>query len=238
MHLRQDGLQQDLASSKTKSLFSLRPHLLSSSHHQRFSMVVTSQTRLAQQIQFIVEIDKLKGILRQTHLTDGSRRENSAEHSWHIALMAILLAEHAAVEVDVLRVIKMLLIHDLVEIDAGDTFCYDLQHNESKADRETQAADRLFGMLPPDQAGELRSLWDEFEAQQTSEALFAASLDRLQPMLNNYATQGGTWKQHNITHDRVLHRAAPIAMGAPPLWEFVQQLIEDSTRNGFLREAN
>lgn len=200
-------------------------------------MAESLQIRLAQQIEFIIEIDKLKGILRQTLLTDRSRRENSAEHSWHIALMAVLLAEHASVDVDVLRVIKMLLIHDLVEIDAGDTFCYDTQHNQSKAERETQAADRLFGMLPPDQTTELRLLWEEFEAQETPEALFAASLDRLQPMLNNYETDGGTWKQHGITRDRVLVRAAPIAKGAPPLWEFVQQLIEDSTTKGFLKKG-
>jgi len=191
--------------------------------------------RLAQQIQFVIEIDKLKGVLRQTLLTDRSRRENSAEHSWHIALMAVLLAEYAPQPVDVLRVIKMLLVHDLVEIDAGDTFCYDVQHNESKADREAQAADRLFGLLPADQADELRSLWDEFEAQQTMDAQFAATLDRLQPMLHNYETAGGTWQQYGITRDRVLHRAAPIATGAPTLWEFVQQLIEDAVNKGYLQ---
>ncbi|MBF2025671.1 MAG: HD domain-containing protein [Oscillatoriales cyanobacterium C42_A2020_001] len=195
-----------------------------------------SQTRLAQQIQFIVEIDKLKGILRQTLLTDCSRRENSAEHSWHIAFMAILLAEYAPVPIDVLRVVKMLLIHDLVEIDAGDTFCYDLQQNQSKVERETQAADRLFGLLPANQGAELRSLWEEFEAQSTPEAQFAASLDRLQPMLNNYHTEGGTWKLHGITRDRVLQRATPIAAGAPPLWDFVQQLIDDSVAAGYLGE--
>ncbi|MDX2239614.1 MAG: HD domain-containing protein [Leptolyngbyaceae cyanobacterium bins.302] len=198
-------------------------------------MLLSSQARLAQQIQFIIEIDKLKGILRQTLLTDSSRRENSAEHSWHIALMAVVLAEYAPAPVDILRVIKMLLIHDLVEIDAGDTFCYDVQHNQSKADRELQAADRLFSLLPPEQATEFRNLWDEFEAQQSLEAQFAASLDRLQPMLNNYQTNGGTWKQHNITRDRVLHRAAPIATGAPQLWDFIQHLIDDSVTKGFLK---
>jgi putative hydrolase of HD superfamily len=191
--------------------------------------------RLAQQIQFVIEIDKLKGILRQTLLTDSSRRENSAEHSWHIAIMAILLAEYAPQPVDVLRVVKMLLVHDLVEIDAGDTFCYDVQHNESKADRELQAADRLFGLLPVDQAQELRSLWDEFEAQETMDARFAACCDRLQPMLHNVETDGGTWKQHNIQREQVLRRAAPIAQGAPELWELVQQLIEQSVDNGLLQ---
>lgn len=196
-----------------------------------------AQTRLTQQIQFIVEIDKLKSILRQTLLTDRSRRENSAEHSWHITLMAVLLAEYAPTSVNVLRVIKMLLIHDLVEIDAGDTFCYDLQHNQSKVERETQAADRLFALLPPDQALELRSLWDEFEAQSSSEARFAAAIDRLQPLLNNYQTEGGTWQQHHITCDRVLQRAAPMAIGAPALWEFTQQLIQDAVTKGYLQAS-
>ncbi|MDX2232461.1 MAG: HD domain-containing protein [Leptolyngbyaceae cyanobacterium bins.349] len=194
--------------------------------------------RLAQQIQFILEIDKLKGILRQTLLTDASRRENSAEHSWHIALMAVLLAEYAPQPVEVLRVVKMLLIHDLVEIDAGDTFCYDDQHNQSKADREQQAADRLFGLLPTDQAIELRSLWDEFEAQTTPEAQFATALDRLQPMLNNYQTEGGTWKKHGITRDRVWHRASPMATGAPALWEFTQQLIQAAIAQGYFQDSS
>lgn len=190
--------------------------------------------RLAQQIQFVIEIDKLKGILRQTLLIDSSRRENSAEHSWHIAIMAILLAEYAPEPVNVLRVVKMLLVHDLVEIDAGDTFCYDVQHNQSKTDRELQAADRLFGLLPMDQAQELRSLWEEFEAQETMDARFAACCDRLQPMLHNVETEGGTWKQHNIHREQVLRRAAPIAQGAPELWKLVQHLIEQSVDKGLL----
>lgn len=194
----------------------------------------TQSARLAQQIQFVIEIDKLKRVLRQTLLTDQSRRENSAEHSWHIALMAVLLAEYAPEPVDVLHVIKMLLVHDLVEIDAGDTFCYDVQHNASKSDREQQAAERIFGMLPPDQAKELRTLWDEFEAQETPAAMFAASLDRLQPMLNNHQTQGGTWQMHGITRDLVLKRAAPIQTGAPELWVFIQQMIDECVAAGFL----
>ncbi len=192
------------------------------------------KNRLAQQIQFVLEIDKLKRILRQTLLTDGSRQENSAEHSWHIALMAIVLAEYAPVPIDVLHVIKMLLIHDLVEIDAGDTFCYDVQGNQSKAERELQAADRLFGLLPSDQAIELRLIWDEFETQETPNAKFAASLDRLQPILHNQQTQGGTWRIHGITRDRVLHRMAPIETGAPTLWPFVQELIENCVAAGYL----
>ena len=132
--------------------------------------------RLARQIDFVLELDRLKGILRQTVLTDGSRPENSAEHSWHIAVMVLVLAEHAEGEIDALRVLKMLLVHDVVEIDAGDTFCYDTQANGDKDVREREAADRLFGLLPPDQGAELRSLWEEFEARESAEARFAAAL--------------------------------------------------------------
>ena len=190
--------------------------------------------RLAQQIQFIIEIDKLKQVLRQTLLTDGSRQENSAEHSWHIAIMAILLAEYAAEAVDVLRVIKMLLIHDLVEIDAGDTFCYDLKGNEDKAAREALAATRLFGLLPEEQGVELRSLWEEFEAQETPNARFAAALDRIQPLLHNQQTQGGTWRIHGIGQDQVMRRMHPVVDGAPALWPLVEKVIEDSVEAGYL----
>jgi putative hydrolase of HD superfamily len=187
-------------------------------------------------MQFVLEIDKLKQVLRQTLLANGSRRENSAEHSWHIALMAIVLAEYAPAPVDLLHVIKLLLLHDLVEIDAGDTFCYDEHGNQSKADRETRAADRLFRLLPPDQAIEFRALWDEFEAQETPAAQFAAALDRLQPILNNQQTGGHTWQLHNVTSDRVLQRMAPIQAGAPELWSVVQQVIDDCIVAGYLKE--
>lgn len=193
--------------------------------------------RLTQQIQFIIEIDKLKLILRQTLLTDGSRQENSAEHSWHLALMAIVLAEYAPSGVDQLRAIKMLLIHDLVEIDAGDTFCYDVQANENKAAKEELAALRLFGLLPVDQADEMRELWQEFEARKTPTAKFAAALDRIQPMLHNQQTQGGTWRIHGITRDKVMKRIAPVETGAPELWFFIQQLIEDCVAAGYLQET-
>lgn len=191
--------------------------------------------RLAQQIQFIIEIDKLKGILRQTLLIDESRRENSAEHSWHLALMAVLLIEYAPVGVDLLSAIKMLLIHDLVEIDAGDTFCYDLQGNETKAERETQAATRLFGLLPPEQGTELKAIWQEFEAQETVTAKFAAALDRLQPVLHNQQTKGGTWRLHNINRRQVERRVEPIKTGAPELWPFVQKLLDDCVAAGYLK---
>jgi putative hydrolase of HD superfamily len=190
--------------------------------------------RLAQQLQFIIEVDKLKGVLRQTLLTDASRQENSAEHSWHIALMAVLLAEYAPQPVDLLKVIKMLLIHDVVEIDAGDTFCYDAEGHIDKAAREAQAAQRLFGLLPSDQAGELRQLWNEFEAQETEEAQFAAALDRIQPFLNNQQTQGGTWKKYGIERSQVMQRMAPVEY-TPKIWDWLQQAVEDCIRAGYLR---
>jgi putative hydrolases of HD superfamily len=198
---------------------------------------MTIAPRLAQQLQFIVEIDKLKHVLRQTLLTDGSRRENSAEHSWHLAVMAIFLSEYAPPGVDLLQAIKMLLIHDLVEIDAGDTFCYDTQGNQDKAMRERLAAQRIFGLLPDDQATELQALWQEFEAQATVTAQFATALDRLQPLLHNQQTQGGTWKMHEITVDRVLQRMAPVQTGAPELWLVVEQVLEDCLSKGYLNAA-
>ncbi|MBD3883182.1 HD domain-containing protein [Phormidium tenue FACHB-886] len=191
--------------------------------------------RLSQQIQFILEIDRLKQILRQSLITDASRRENSAEHSWHLAMMAIVLAEYALPGVDELRSLKMLLLHDLVEIDAGDTFCYDLQGNLNKAEREELAAVRIFGLLPADMAQDLRSIWDEFEACETPTAKFAAALDRIQPLLLNQQTQGGTWRLHNIPLDRVMQRVQPVAVGTPALWGFVKQVLEDCVALGYLR---
>ena len=193
--------------------------------------------RLNQQIQFILEVDRLKQILRQSLVSDASRRENSAEHSWHLALMAIVLAEYALPGVDPLCALKMLLIHDLVEIDAGDTFCYDIQGNQNKAEREELAATRIFGLLPDDLAQGLRSLWDEFEARDTPTAKFAAALDRLQPMLLNQQTQGGTWRLHGIAIGQVLQRAEPIAEGTPALWDFIQQVLEDCVAAGYLRRT-
>lgn len=193
-------------------------------------------SRLNQQIQFIIEIDKLKSILRQTRLTDDSRQENSAEHSWHLAIMAIILAEYAPPNVDILRAIKMLLIHDLVEIDAGDTFCYDVQNNLDKAAREEIAAERIFGILPLEQGKELRQIWEEFEAFQTDTAKFAAALDRLQPLLHNQQNQGGTWRIHNVTENQVRKRMAPVKEGTPALWSMVEQIIEDCIAAGYLKK--
>ncbi len=200
-----------------------------------FTLIPMSINRLTQQIQFIIEIDRLKQVIRQTLLIDRSRQENSAEHSWHLAIMAIVLAEYAPEGVDLLHAIKMLLIHDLVEIDAGDTFCYDVQGNQSKATREAQAALRLFGLLPADQGSELRLLWEEFEARETVTAKFAAALDRIQPLLHNQQTEGGTWRIHGITRDRVMERMRPVETGIPELWSFVQQVIDDCVATGYLK---
>ena len=194
--------------------------------------------RLKKQIQFILEIDRLKKIVRQTLLTDQSRKENDAEHSWHIALMAILLLEHAEDKgIDIQRVVAMLLVHDLVEIDAGDTFCYDEAGNEDKLEREIKAAERLFNILPKDQAAYFRELWDEFEARQTPESRFAAAMDRLQPLLHNYHTQGGTWKEHHVRKGQVIERNHPIAFGSAALWEYAEGLIDDAVDKGYLDDS-
>jgi putative hydrolases of HD superfamily len=190
--------------------------------------------RLQQQIVFVIEIDRLKQVLRQTQLIDASRRENSAEHSWHLAMMALVLAEYAPAGVNIQRAIHQVLIHDLVEIDAGDTFCYDVAGHDDKADREQQAAERIFGLLPSPIDQDLRQLWDEFEAQVTPTARFAASLDRIQPLLHNWQTQGGTWKQHGINRAQVMQRMAPVEQGAPELWPFVLEVIEECVAAGYL----
>ncbi|MFA6288419.1 MAG: HD domain-containing protein [Opitutaceae bacterium] len=191
--------------------------------------------RLSQQIRFIVEADKLKDIFRQTLVTGSRRHENDAEHSWHLCLMVIVLAEHANTpDVDVLRVLKMLIIHDIVEIDAGDTFAYDTARMADQHEREARAADRLFGLLPADQCNEFRALWDEFEARATPEAKFAAAMDRFQPMLLNCLTEGAAWKMHGVTSDRVLARNAHIVDGATEVWAYAARMIEQAVAAGHL----
>ena len=194
--------------------------------------------RLEQQLAFVAEIDKLKQILRQTQLMDGSRRENSAEHSWHLALMALTLAEYADAPIDIARVVRLVLIHDLVEIDAGDTFCYDAQANLSKAEREQAAAARIFGLLPEAQGRALHELWDEFEAGATADARFANALDRLEPLLQNFRNEGGTWRAHGITRAAVLRRMEPIKTGAPALWPYVLHVIEACCAAGYIAEES
>jgi len=191
--------------------------------------------RLAQQIRFIVEIDKLKSVYRRTILIDKSRNENSAEHSWHIALMVPLLAEHASAKIDMLKTMKMLLVHDLVEIDAGDTYCYDATAHGDKADREEKAAKRIFALLPPDQRDELHALWEEFESQKTHEAQFANALDRLQPLLNNFYTEGESWKKHEVEVGQVLARIRPLMDASGSLARFAEQLVHSAREKGYLR---
>lgn len=196
-----------------------------------------TSSRLERQMAFVLEVDKLKSVHRRTLLTDRSRHENSAEHSWHLALMALLLSEHAnAPDLDVFQVIRMVVVHDLVEIDAGDTFCYDTQGVQDQHEREARAADRIFGLLPEDQAQTFRAAWDEFEAGDTAEARFAATIDRLQPMLNNLHTGGASWQRHGIRKAQVQARNAGGKEGSQALWEFGEQLIEEAVRQGLLAE--
>jgi putative hydrolases of HD superfamily len=192
--------------------------------------------RLAGQIAFIVEIDKLKSVYRRTLLIDRSRSDNSAEHSWHLAIMTMMLSEYAAEPIDVCRTMRMVLTHDLVEVYAGDTFVYDSEANKDKAAREQAAADRIFGMLPDDQAKEFRALWDEFEERRTPEARFGAAVDRLQPLLSNYHTEGHAWRSHGIKYAAVIERNRHIAEGAPKLWEYVKGLIDDAVAKGYLEK--
>jgi 5'-deoxynucleotidase YfbR-like HD superfamily hydrolase len=192
-------------------------------------------TRLEQQLSFIVELDKLKTIIRQTLLIDMSRRENSAEHSWHLATMAVLLEEYAEEPVNLLWAMKMLLVHDVVEIDAGDTFAYDTAGYVDKDDREQRAAERIFGLLPDEQGRELRALWEEFEARQTPESKYANALDRLQPLLHNARTEGGTWRIHNVTRDKVIRRMEPIKIGMPKIYPMVEKVIEEACAIGWIK---
>lgn len=196
-----------------------------------------TSARLEQQIRFILEVDALKEIFRQTINVRSRRPENDAEHSWHLCLTAIVLAEYANEPgLDVLRVLKMVIIHDLVEIDAGDTYAYgDPALVASQHAREMAAADRIFGLLPEDQARAFRALWDEFEERASPEARFAHAVDRFQPLLLNWKTEGETWRKHGVTQDRVLARMAAVADGAKPLWEAAVALSEDAVAKGQLR---
>lgn len=195
---------------------------------------MVAMTRLEQQLAFIKELDRLKGILRQSLLMDASRRENSAEHSWHLATMAMLLTEYAVEPVDLVRVVKMLLVHDVVEIDAGDTFAYDTVNVETQQVREQKAADRLFGMLPREQGLELRHLWDEFEDRATPESRYANALDRLQPLMQNFYSGGQSWRKHQVTHEQVMKRMEPVKIGMPEVWPVVLKFIDDAAKQGFV----
>ncbi len=194
--------------------------------------------RLEKQLAFIVEADKMKSVLRRTLLTDKSRRENDAEHSWHLALAAMLLAEHAGnpLEIDLLRVLKMALVHDMVEIYAGDTFAYDVTGNADKAERERTSADRLFALLPEEQGRELRGLWEEFDAMETPDSRYAAAIDRLQPFISNSVTDGYTWREGHVRRSQVMARMEMVREALPGLWEFVTGVIEDAVGKGYILE--
>lgn len=190
---------------------------------------------LDSQLRFLLEADRLKGVLRQSRIIDGSRRENSAEHSWHLGLMSLVLGEYAPAGTDLSRVTAMVLVHDLVEIDAGDLFVYAGAPAQARQEEAEQAAaDRLFALLPASQAAGFRALWDEFEERRTPEAKFARALDRLQPMLANYQLGGGTWTQHGVTASQVLDKVALIEDGSATLGAFARELIADSVSRGFL----
>jgi len=193
--------------------------------------------RLAHQLRFVRELDKLKGVLRRTSLIDRSRRENSAEHSWHLATMALALGEYAPPDTNLTRAIELLIVHDVVEIDADDTFAFDAAGNLDKLARETAAAERIFGLLPEDLGRKFRERWDEFEAGVTNEARFANALDRFQALVSNDAAgDGGTWRLHGISRDAVLQRMAPIEHGAPGLWPAVLEAIARAIEAGHVRD--
>ncbi len=190
--------------------------------------------RLAAQIHFILEADKLKEIQRQTRLLTGTRQENSAEHSWHLALMVMILSEYANESLDAAKAIRMVIVHDIVEIDAGDTFCYDIAENATKAEREGRAADRLFGMLPDDQRREFRSLWEEFEEGLTIEARFAAAMDRMCPVLLNLRNNGQSWREHSVPAERIFERNGKIAEGSVVLWDRIKAELDRAVSEGVI----
>jgi putative hydrolase of HD superfamily len=191
--------------------------------------------RLARQVAFLIEADKLKTIIRRTPLVDSSRLENSAEHSWHLLLAAMVVREYTCVELNLLRALEMMTVHDLVEIDAGDTFAYDAAGQATKSERERAAADRVFGLLPADQRSYFRDLWEEFEAQETPESRFANAVDRFQPLLQNAGSGGGSWRTQHLTRDQVLQRMGPIESTLPSLWPLVVEIIDSFCASGLIR---
>ena len=193
------------------------------------------EERLKQQMDFLLEVDKLKFINRQTYLSDGTRRENDAEHSWHLALMAVLLSEHADEEVDLLKVIAMVLIHDLVEIDAGDTYAYDEAGKQTQRIREEKAADRIFAMLPKDQGEKFRALWEEFDAYETPEAKFAHVCDNVQPLMLNHATGGKSWRERGIRRSQVEKRNSRVGESSRTMKAYVEGILDKNVEKGNLK---
>ncbi|HIZ43401.1 MAG TPA: HD domain-containing protein [Firmicutes bacterium] len=192
--------------------------------------------RLEKQLAFILEADKSKQVFRQTYISDGSRKENDAEHSWHLALMCALLHEYANAPIDVAKTMTMVLIHDIIEIDAGDTYAYDDAGNETKRAREVKAADRLFGLLPDDQRKWLRGLWEEFEEGESAEARFALALDKIQPVLLNDATGGRSWQEHEVKASQILNRNQRTPGGSRELWDYIKGLIEKNIGLGRIQD--
>ena len=192
--------------------------------------------RFAKQMAFILEADKEKNILRQTHLSGGGRQENDAEHAWHMAMMIYLLREYANEPIDLAKTMMMTLIHDIVEIDAGDTYAYDEAAMASQAERERLAADRIFGLLPDDQREELRGLFEEFEAGETAEAKFARTMDNLQPLMLNHANNGGDWREHQVTKTQIMGRHARNQVGSEVIGKYTKELIEENIRKGNIRD--
>lgn len=191
---------------------------------------------LLKQVNFIKEIDKLKYIQRKTKLFNSDRHENDAEHSWHLAMMTIVLAEHSDAPIDVLKVLKMVLIHDIVEIDAGDTFIYDSLKNHTNTDEELAAAKRIFGLLPEEQANEFITIWQEFEEGITNEAKFAKSMDRFEPLLQNTSNNGGTWAEFNVDYQKVYDKKKAIKQGSASLWSYSENLLNESVEKGILKK--
>jgi putative hydrolase of HD superfamily len=193
--------------------------------------------RLARQLAFLIEADKLKSVVRRKPLIDTSRLENSAEHSWHLVLVIMVLREYGPVGIDWMRVMEMAVVHDLVEIDAGDVSAYDVKALETKTDRERLAAERIFGLLPLDQRDRFRELWDEFERHDTPEARFANAVDRLQPLLQNEHSGGGSWCNQSLADTQVLHRMAPIASVMPDVWPHVVEVIDSFCQAGIIQRT-
>ena len=195
--------------------------------------IIMQLNQLLSQLEFIKEIDRLKYIQRKTKLFNSDRHENDAEHSWHLAMMVLVLAEHSNVPVDILKVLKMVLIHDIVEIDAGDTFLYDTSKSHVNTDEELVAAERIFGILPANQAREYIAIWQEFEEGQSNEAKFAKAIDRLEPLLQNLSNNGGTWAEFNVSYDTVISKANVINYGSEMLWQYLENEINNPFAKGF-----
>lgn len=199
------------------------------------NFVECGNIRLDQQLKFVAEIDKMTQIFRRTMLVDGSRRENDAEHSWHIAVMALLFTEYVKQKPDVGRAVKMLVVHDLIEIYAGDTFAFDVEGNKTKEQNEAAAADKLFAQLPSEQGAEIRALWEEFDDMKTPDSIYANCMDRIQPFLHNTLTTGATWKEGQVSKKQVEQRLAIVKENMPELWSWVEINIDNAIKHGWIK---